>query len=68
MEPHSGHAAPTRSRSLSFGAYHFIDDTTEDVAEALNRVGGARAVLATVTNAKAMPPVIEGSRCAPALS
>jgi hypothetical protein len=56
MKLHSGHAAPTRSRSLSrsLGAHHFIDNTTEDLAEALNRVGGARAVLATVTNAKAM--------------
>src|SRR5262249_26968017 len=31
-----------------------------DVAARLNRLGGARAVLATVTSAKAMTPVIEG--------
>jgi D-arabinose 1-dehydrogenase-like Zn-dependent alcohol dehydrogenase len=30
------------------------------VAAALNRLGGARAVLATVTSAKAMTPVIDG--------
>jgi hypothetical protein len=32
----------------------FHDNTAEDLAEALNRVGGARAVLATVTNTQAM--------------
>jgi D-arabinose 1-dehydrogenase-like Zn-dependent alcohol dehydrogenase len=42
------------------GAHHYIDNATEDVAVALNRLGGARAVLATVTSAKAMTPVIEG--------
>ena len=45
-------------RNLS--AHHFIDSATEDVAARLNRLGGARAVLATVTSAKAMTPVIEG--------
>jgi len=42
------------------GAHHFIDNAAEDVAAALNRLGGARAVLATVTSAKAMTPVIDG--------
>jgi len=42
------------------GAHHFIDNATEDVAAALNHLGGARAVLATVTSAKAMTPVIDG--------
>ena len=42
------------------GAHHFIDSAKEDVAAALNRLGGARAVLATVTSADAMTPVIEG--------
>jgi D-arabinose 1-dehydrogenase-like Zn-dependent alcohol dehydrogenase len=42
------------------GAHHYIDNAAEDVAVALNRLGGARAVLATVTSAKAMTPVIEG--------
>jgi len=46
--------------SRKLGAHHFIDSATEDVATALNRLGGARAVLATVTSAKAMTPVIEG--------
>jgi len=48
----------TLARKL--GAHHFINNKTEDVAAALNRLGGARAVLATATSAKAMTPVIEG--------
>ena len=46
--------------SRKLGAHHFIDSATEDVAARLNRLGGARAVLATVTSAKAMTPVIDG--------
>ena len=39
--------------SGKLGAHHFIDNGTEDVAAALNLLGGARAVLATVTSAEA---------------
>ena len=42
------------------GAHHFIDNAREDVAAALNRLGGARAVLATVTNSDAMTATIDG--------
>ncbi len=42
------------------GAHHFIDNKKEDVAAALNRLGGARAVLATVTDAEAMTSAIDG--------
>jgi len=42
------------------GVHHFIDNTSEDVAAALNRLGGERGALAPVTNAKAMTPVIDG--------
>ena len=52
--------ADTEALSRQLGAHHFIDDATEDVASALNRLGGARAVLATVASAKAMTPVIDG--------
>jgi D-arabinose 1-dehydrogenase-like Zn-dependent alcohol dehydrogenase len=38
--------------SRKFGAHHFIDSDTEDGAAALNRLGGARAVLATVASAE----------------
>ena len=52
--------AEKRPLSRQLGAHHFIDSATEDVAAALNRLGGARAVLATVASAKAMTPVIDG--------
>jgi D-arabinose 1-dehydrogenase-like Zn-dependent alcohol dehydrogenase len=42
------------------GAHHYIDNASEDVAAALNRLGGARVILATVTNAEAMSAVIDG--------
>ena len=42
------------------GAHHYIDSTAEDAAGALNTLGGARVVLATVTNAKAMSAAIGG--------
>ena len=42
------------------GAHHYIDSVTQDVAAALTRLGGARVVLATVTNAKAMSATIDG--------
>jgi D-arabinose 1-dehydrogenase-like Zn-dependent alcohol dehydrogenase len=42
------------------GAHVYIDSSIEDVAAALNRFGGARTVLATVTNAEAMKAVIDG--------
>jgi len=49
-----------KALARKLGAHHFIDNATEDVAAALNHLGGARAVLATVTSAKAMTPVIDG--------
>jgi D-arabinose 1-dehydrogenase-like Zn-dependent alcohol dehydrogenase len=39
------------------GAHHYIDSTSEDVAEAL---GGARTILATVTDAGAMSAAVGG--------
>ncbi len=46
--------------SGKLGAHHFIDNAREDVAAALNRLGGARAVLATLTDAEAMTSAIDG--------
>jgi D-arabinose 1-dehydrogenase-like Zn-dependent alcohol dehydrogenase len=42
------------------GARHYIDSTTQDPAEALARLGGARVILATVANAAAMAAVAGG--------
>jgi D-arabinose 1-dehydrogenase-like Zn-dependent alcohol dehydrogenase len=42
------------------GAHHYIDSEAEDVAEALRRLGGAAAILATVTSATAMTAAFGG--------
>lgn len=55
-----GRGADKEGLSRKLGAHHYIDSAAEDVAAALNRLGGARAVLATATSAKAMAPVIDG--------
>jgi D-arabinose 1-dehydrogenase-like Zn-dependent alcohol dehydrogenase len=52
--------ADKEALSRKFGADEFIDSAAEDVAAALNRLGGARAVLATVASAEAMTPAIDG--------
>jgi D-arabinose 1-dehydrogenase-like Zn-dependent alcohol dehydrogenase len=44
----------------SLGARRYLDSQTDDVAAELAASGGARVILATVTNAKAMSAVIEG--------
>jgi D-arabinose 1-dehydrogenase-like Zn-dependent alcohol dehydrogenase len=52
--------ADKEALSRKLGADEFIDSATEDVAGALNRLGGARAVLATATSAEAMTSAIDG--------
>ena len=42
------------------GAAHYIDTTVEDPAKALLALGGAKAILATVTSGEAMQSVIGG--------
>lgn len=42
------------------GAKHYIDSEAEDPARALNKLGGARLILSTVTNSQAMGAVIGG--------
>ncbi len=42
------------------GAHHYIDSTNEDVEQALQALGGARVILATVTNAEAMSEAAKG--------
>jgi len=44
----------------TLGARHYIDSSTQDVAEALGALGGAKVVLATVTSGKAMSAVLGG--------
>jgi D-arabinose 1-dehydrogenase-like Zn-dependent alcohol dehydrogenase len=42
------------------GAHHYIDSEAQNVAEALQKLGGARVILATATSGKAMSAVIGG--------
>jgi D-arabinose 1-dehydrogenase-like Zn-dependent alcohol dehydrogenase len=42
------------------GASHYIDSAVEDPAAELQKLGGARVILATVTSADAMKAVIGG--------
>ena len=42
------------------GAHHYIDSESENVSEVLQKLGGARVILATVTNAKAMNAALGG--------
>jgi alcohol dehydrogenase/propanol-preferring alcohol dehydrogenase len=50
--------ADKTSLALSLGADRYIDSTVEDPAKALAAMGGARVVLATVTDAEAMSAMI----------
>ncbi|MEK6303441.1 MAG: alcohol dehydrogenase [Acidobacteriota bacterium] len=42
------------------GAHHYIDSQAQDVAAELSRMGGAKVILATVTNAEAMSSALGG--------
>lgn len=42
------------------GAHVYIDSTTQNAAEELTKLGGAKVILATVTDAKSMASVIAG--------
>jgi alcohol dehydrogenase len=44
----------------SLGAHDYIDSSAVDPADALQKMGGAKAILATVTNAKAMQSIVGG--------
>src|SRR4030095_16457399 len=42
------------------GAHHYIDATTADVAEELQKLGGATVILATAPNAQAISGLVDG--------
>lgn len=42
------------------GAHIYLDSQTQDVAAELQKLGGAKVILATVTSGKAMSPLIPG--------
>ncbi|MBI3898392.1 MAG: alcohol dehydrogenase catalytic domain-containing protein [Gammaproteobacteria bacterium] len=42
------------------GAHHYIDSVAEDAAKALQKLGGANAILATAASGKSMGPLLPG--------
>ena len=44
----------------TLGAHHYIDSTSQNVASELGKLGGARVILATVTDAKSMSEAVGG--------
>ncbi len=55
-----GTAKEEQARAL--GAHHYVDSTAGDPAEALQALGGAQTILATVTAPDAMSAVVGGLR------
>lgn len=46
--------------ALELGAHRYIDSSAEDAGEALHKMGGAHAILATATSGKSMGPLLGG--------
>jgi D-arabinose 1-dehydrogenase-like Zn-dependent alcohol dehydrogenase len=44
----------------SLGAHHYVDSVAQNPAEVLQKMGGAKAIIATVTNADAMQAIAGG--------
>jgi D-arabinose 1-dehydrogenase-like Zn-dependent alcohol dehydrogenase len=42
------------------GAHHYIDATATDVVSELQKLGGARVILATAPSARAISPLVDG--------
>jgi D-arabinose 1-dehydrogenase-like Zn-dependent alcohol dehydrogenase len=51
-----------REPSLAYGAHHYIDSLTEDVAHRLQEMGGAKVIFGTASSAEAMSAAIPGLR------
>jgi alcohol dehydrogenase len=49
-----------KQAATQLGAHHYVDSTTENVATALQALGGAKVILATAANADAMTSAIDG--------
>jgi D-arabinose 1-dehydrogenase-like Zn-dependent alcohol dehydrogenase len=51
-----------KEQALALGAHHYIDSTASAVGEALQALGGAQTILATVTAPDAMSAAVTGLR------
>ncbi|MDE2480895.1 MAG: alcohol dehydrogenase catalytic domain-containing protein [bacterium] len=52
--------AEKASFAKELGAHHYLDSNAGDVAAALQKLGGAKVVLTTVTSSEAMTPMLGG--------
>jgi D-arabinose 1-dehydrogenase-like Zn-dependent alcohol dehydrogenase len=55
-----GRGADKQPLALKLGAKHYIDSAAVNPAEALQKLGGARVILATAPNAKAISSLVGG--------
>lgn len=46
--------------AIKLGAHHYIDATATDVVSELQKLGGARVILATAPSAQAISPLVDG--------
>lgn len=55
-----GRGRDKEAAARELGAHHYVDSTAQDVAEALQELGGAAAVLATASSGASMGPLVAG--------
>ncbi len=55
-----GRGADKKSLALQLGAHAYIDSAAQDVAKELTGMGGAKTILATAPDAKAMGTLVDG--------
>jgi len=55
-----GRGADKKSLAIKLGAHNYIDAASQDVAKTLQGLGGARVILATAPDGKAMGSLIDG--------
>jgi len=58
--PRSRVARKKRDLALKLGAHYYIDSSTQNPAAELQRLGGARVILATAANNKSMSAIVGG--------
>ena len=56
------HGRDKEELAMRLGAHHFVDNSARDAAAELNKLGGAKAILATAPSGKAASALVEGLR------
>eukprot|EP01120_Amphizonella_sp_Union-15-10_P004101 TRINITY_DN1464_c0_g1_i1.p1 TRINITY_DN1464_c0_g1~~TRINITY_DN1464_c0_g1_i1.p1 ORF type:complete len:357 (-),score=73.29 TRINITY_DN1464_c0_g1_i1:25-1035(-) len=54
------HGASKKDLALKLGAHVYIDTATQNAVEELKKLGGANVIIATVPNAEAISPLVDG--------